>query len=551
MATSRVPYRMTSRRTPRVVFQPAAYRGMQRGINQIVDAVRPTLGPLPRVVAIERVGWDGHPPQLFDDGGLIARRIFELPNRGEDVGAMFARQVLWQLHERVGDGTATAAVLMQAVFNEGVRYIISGGDAMKLRKHLEDGMQVVVGQLSQMSTAVEGEEMLAQVAETVCHDPPLARMLGEIFDIIAEYGQLDVRAGRTRELEREYVEGMFWEAGVFSRRMISSRPEARAEMQNAAILVSDLDIQDRRQLVPLLESCGRARIGSLLIIASRLSDDAAALLLGTSRDPDKFQAVAVRMPVDSTGSIAAIEDLAVLTGAEPLVREAGSSLKGFRVERLGRARRAWAERFRFGIVGGSGDPRALRQHIASLRQLFAQTAELSDRQRLQQRIGRLMGGSATLWVGSESQASIESREELAKRTAAALRTAILGGVVPGGGVSLLSCRTALREKLARCDDPDERAAYRILARAIEAPTRTILSNAGYDSGAALAKIEHAGPGHGFDVTSGQIVDAAQAGILDSTGVLQAAVQSAIRGAALALTVDVCVHHRNPAKANRP
>jgi chaperonin GroEL len=538
---------MPNRLMQRVVLQPAVYRRVQRGINQMLDVVRPTLGPIPRTVAIERAAKRGRPPEMLDDGGVIARRISELPDRDENMGAMLARQVLWQLHERVGDGTATAAVLMQCIFNQGVRYLIAGGNAMRLRHYLEKGAQVVLEQLTSMSSRVEGEERLAEVAETICHEPHLARMLGEIFDIIGEYGHLDVRAGDTREFKREYVQGMFWDTGVCSRQMIADRPDRRAEMRNAAILVSDLRIEDRNQLVPLLQSVGRAHINSLLIIVSRLSDDAAALLIRLTKEREEFQAVAVKLPgaVAGADERGTMEDLAILTGAQPLVRLAGDSLEHFSVERLGHARRAWADRFQFGITGGSGNPRALREHIANLRTLFGKTEGKKEREKLQKRIGRLMGGSATLWVGGESEVAIQARKELAKRTSAALREAILGGVVPGGGVALLACRPALQKELAGSKDADEIAAYRILTRAMEEPIRTILANAGHDAGAALAQVEQAGPGHGFDVRSGEVVDALQAGILDSTGVVSAGVQSAIRGAALALTVDVLIHRTKP------
>jgi chaperonin GroEL len=544
---------MPNRPFERVVSQPAVHRRMQSGINQMLDVVRPTLGPMPKMVAIERAARAGQPPELLDDGGIIARRIFELPDRDEDVGAMLARQVLWELHERVGDGTATAAVLMQCIFNEGVRCTAAGANAMRLREHLESGAHVILEQLTQMSTRVEGEEELAKVAETICHDRPLAEMLGEILDIVGEYGHLDLRAGNTRGFRREYVQGMFWDTGVFSRQMIADRPDRKVEMQNAAVVVSDLHIEDQHQLVPLLEAVGRAHISRLLITASRLSDDAAALLIRTSKDSGKFQAVAVKLPgaVAGADDRGTMEDLAILTGAQPVIRLAGDSLEGFSVEKLGRARRAWADRFHFGIAGGSGDPRALREHIAALRTLFATLEDRKEREKLRKRIGRLMGGSATLWVGGDSEVDIERRKQLAERTSAALREAIRGGVVPGGGVALLACRPALQEKLDRSKDADEKAAYRILTRAMEEPIRTILTNAGYDPGASMAEVELAGPGHGFDVRSGEVVDALDAGMLDSTGVVTAGVQSAIRGAALALTVDVLIHHKKPLQSKEP
>lgn len=542
---------MTKQRTQRVVFQPAAYRGIQQGINQIVESVRPTLGPCPRIVAIERVERDKM-PELLDSGGVIARRILELPDRDADMGAMLIRHVLWRVHEQVGDGTATTAVLFQSVYRQGVRYVIAGGNAMRLRRYLEEGLQVILNELTGMTIPVEGKEQLARVAESICHDPPLSKMLGEIFDIIGEYGQLQILSGRGRELEREYVEGMYWKGGVLSREMITDYTELKTEMVNATILISDLEIEDPRCLVPVLDMVRRADIHSLLLIASKLADSGTALLLSVSRDTDKFQVIAAKTPgVSSADQVAAMEDLAVLTGGRPLVKPAGDTLGGAKLEDLGRARRAWADRNYLGIVGGKGDPRALRTHIARLRAALGRATDADTHRRLQKRIGRLMGGSATLWVGGATELEIEARKELAKRTADALRGAVREGVVPGGGVSLLACQPALQQRLDQSTDSDERAAYRILIKAMEEPIRTILANAGHDASQVMAEIKSAGPGHGFDVRSEQVVDMAQAGIWDAAVVQKAAVHGAIASAALALTIDVLVHHKEPEQVMQP
>jgi chaperonin GroEL len=531
-------------KTPRVVFQPTAYQGLQRGINQMVEAVRPTLGPLPRIIAIERV-MRGKTPELLDSGGVIARRIIQLPDRDEDVGAMFVRHMLWRLHEKVGDGTATAAVLFQSVYNQGVRYNVAGGNAMQLRRYLETGLQVILDELTRMVIHLEGKENLAQIAETICHDPPLAKMLGEIFDIIGEYGQIEVRSGRSRELEREYVEGMYWQGGVHSRQMITDHTNLRTEMENAAILISDIEIEDPRRLIPIVDMAIQAEIRSLLIIASKLSESATSLLLRASQDPTKFKAIAVKAPMTISDRVAALEDLAILTGGRAFARTAGYTLDGVKLQDLGRARRAWADRTYFGIIGGKGDPRLLRKHITDLRTAFRQSEDPEVRKKLRERIGKLMGGSATLWVGGVAEREIDARKELAQRASDALRGAIVEGVLPGGGVSLLACRPALQRMLDQSTDPDERAAYRILIRALEEPIRTILTNAGYDASEVMAEIKQAGPGFGFDARSGQVVDVAQAGIFDVASVQKAAVHSAVASAALALTIDVLVHPKKP------
>lgn len=539
---------MAQSRTQRIVFQPATYQGMQRGIDKIVAVIRPTLGPLPRIIAIDRVA-SSKMPELLDDGGVIARRILQLPDRAEDVGAMFIRHVLWRQHEKVGDGTATTAVLFQSVYDQGVRYIAAGGNAVALRYYLDKGVRVIVDELSDMALHMEGKEALAQIAESICYDPPLARMLGEVIDIIGEYGQLEIRPGRGRELEREYVEGMYCEGGILSRRMITEHTKLRTDMENTAILISDLEIEDPRQLVPVIEMVVQAETRSLLVIASKLSEKATSLLLKVSRDPTKFQAIAVKSPeMSAEDRSAALDDLAVLTGGRPLVRVAGQTLRGVKLDDLGRARQVWADRSYLGIVGGKGDPRALRRHIASLRAALGQVEEPAARKKLRERIGKLMGGAATLYVGGASELEITTRQELAQRTSDALRGAITEGVLPGGGVSLLASQAVLQGMLDQSADPDEHTAYRILIKALEAPTRTIVTNAGYDASEIMAGIKQAGAGHGFDVRSGQITNMREAGILDAASVQKAAIHSAVAGAALALTVDVLVHHKTPTAA---
>ena len=515
---------------------------MQRGINQIVDAIRPTLGPRPRIVAIDRL-LDDKMPELLDNGGLIARRIIQLADRDEDVGAMFIREVLWRLGEQAGDGTATAAVLFQSVYNQGIHYLASGGNAMRLQSYLGRGTRLILDQLTEMSAPLAGQAQLAQVARSICYDPGMAKLLGEIFDVIGEHGRLEIRPGHGRDHEREYVEGMYWERGLLSREMITDHERVRTELEDAAILISDLDIEAPQRLFPVLELALRANIRSLLIVAGTVSDATIGFLLANKK-PDKFQAVAVKTPGwGAEQQAAALEDLAILTGGRPFVEVAGDTFNQIKLEDFGQARRVWADHRNFGIIGGKGDPRALRQHIATLRAAFDQTENLNTRTELQKRIGKLLGGSATLWVGGATELELEERQELAKRTAAVVREAMLQGVVAGGGVALLECRPQLQRRLDQSVDPDRRAAYHILTKAVEIPIRTIIANAGYDASEIVAHIKLAGPGYGFDVTSGQVVEVTQAGIIDATSVQKLAAYTAIASAAQALTVDVLIHRQ--------
>jgi chaperonin GroEL len=542
---------MASSRTRRVVFQPNTYQGFQNGINQMVNVIRPTLGPQPRTVAIERQVDSNKMPEMLDNGGLIARRIIQIAGRDEDVGAMFIRQMLWHLHEKVGDGTATAAVMFQTIFDEGLRYIAAGGNAPRLRHYLEAGLPVIDNELAGMIVPIEGPEKLTQIAQSICYDPPMAKLLGEIFDIIGEHGRLEIRSGRGRELEREYVEGIYFEKGLISREMITDVQRQRTEFENTAILISNLEIEDPRHLMPAMMTALKAEFKSLILVVGKLSDKATGFLLANNKKTDKFQTVAVTIPGHGADQAGELEDMAILTGGRAFVKVAGDTLQKVQLDDPGQARRVWANRNNFGIIGGKGDARQLRQHIAKLRTAFDKSDDPEVRQKLQKRIGKLMGGSATLWVGGASKNDIDARKELAKRTAAAMRGAVREGMLPGGGVALLSCRPAIQKLLAQSTDTDEQTAYRILLKALETPIRTIISNAGFDASDVMAEIRLAGTGHGFNVNSKQIVDAAEAGIFDVATVQRAAVHSAISSAALALTIDVMVHHKKPEQATKP
>lgn len=542
----KVPFQSRKTYRPGLVFQPTAHQQIQRGINALVAAVRPTLGPTARTVAITHLMNDQKRPEILDDGGLIARRVIELSQRGEDMGAMLARALICRQHERMGDGAATAAVLFQAVYNGGLHYLAAGGNAMRLRVHLQTALSCALGLLDEMTFRIEGKENLARAAEAICHDPPMAKLLGEIFDIIGAYGQLDIRKDHRRELRREYIEGMYWNSGLFSREMIMNHAELQTVYEEPSILIVDFKINDPRHIMPILEIAVETKIEKLILVAGDLSKEALAGLLLANGKLKNFQVMAVKGPGRNLDDrIAAVEDLAILTGAEPMLKVAGHSLKDVAPRHFGRARRGWASPHNFGIVGGKGNPRKLRQHVSHLQSRF----QRSDDPKILERIGKLMGGSATLWVGGASEAEIERRKELAERTASAMRAAVKDGALPGAGLAYLACRPALEAGQRESADPDERAAFRILHRALAEPARAIFENAGYDPGDVMAKLMNADGRCGFDALSGQLIDRRQ--IVDGASVQKAALRNAVLTAGMALTVDVLVHHKTPEIARHP
>ena len=530
---------------PGVIVQPATSRIMQCGIDQIINAIRPTLGPVPRTVAIDPIATKNKRAEILDSGGTIARRIIQLKSRDEDVGAMFIRHVLCTLQEKAGDGTATAALLFQKVFSEGRRYIVNGGNAMILRRHLEAAIPLILAELDQMTQHLSGKNRLAGLAMTISHDPVLSHYLGEIFDIIGDFGRLEIRTGRGRELKREYVEGLWWDNGVLSREMIVDKIQMKTTLEDSYIFISDLDIEDPNDLVPLLNMCVQNGVKTMMLISATLSERAMGLLL-SKQNRALVQVMAVRSPA-STIDVRndSLQDIAVLTGGMVLAKAAGYKLAAVKFEHLGRARRIWGGANNFGIIGGRGDARTVRAHVTALRKSYNTAKDNDGRKKILTRFGKLMGGSATLWIGANSPLEVEALKELAERTSEAMRGAIREGVVPGGGVALLDCRRVLRKAIEGELDLEKVAAYRILIKALEAPFRTILQNAGIDLDDVMPLVKQAGAGYGYDVINRKVVNMADAEIFDAASVVRAGLHAALSGAGLALSTDVIIHRKNP------
>ena len=555
--------------TERLVFQPDASISLQRGINLIVDAVRPTLGPIPRTVAVSQA-LENKPPDLLDKGGLIARRISDLPDRDADMGAMLLRQMLWQLYEDCGDGTATAAVIFQSIYNDGLKYLAAGGNAMRLRHELQKRADPILRQLDEMTLPVEGAEQLAQIAECIGHDRELALKLGEIFDFIGEHGQLDVRRNHTRAIEHDYMKGMYWKRGAVSRAMLRGGKEAdRIVMNDCAILLSDLDIEDASDLPPVINTLMRAGAKGLLLVGASFSENVINLILNNKK-PEKFRIVAVKTPGATDDQRRAhLSDMAVITGAIPLFKAAGDRLSTplsppkalggssgasgrdtGRDTHFGQAKQVWVERTMFGLVSDRDNQEELTEHLADLLELVEYATDKDNEALLRERVGKILGGVAILRIGDALPSRMDSRIALAKEMAKSLRRATRDGVLPGGGVALLACRDALTEILGTAADSDARAARRMLLRALEAPIRAICQNAGFDS-AKLAELDGQPSASGIDVRSGDVVNVMDEGIIDVASVVKAALRGAVSSAGLALTIDVLLHHERPQQTYSP
>lgn len=536
---------------PAVTLQPRTYQDILHGTNLIANAIRPTLGPLPRLVVLERLKRT-EAPEFLDDGATIARRIIQVEPRGSDIGAMLIRHALWQMHQEAGDGATTMAVLYQAILREGIRYVTQFDcNAMLLRAGLEKGLSAVLDCLRREAGPLTGKLNIEKIAGGMCQgDLEMAKMMGEIFDMVGPDGMIVVEGWNKLGLEREYIEGTYWKlSGWLSRLFVTDKADKRAVFDGAALLISDMDIKDPHQLVPVLERCVKAGIKKLVIIARSMSDAVIGLLVNNNQ-AKTIETLAVRTPKGmEIGRVTSIEDLAVLTGGRIFYAAAYTSFDAFQVTDLGHARRAWATESLFGVYGGKGDPRQIRKHIAAVRGMLSSAEGEHDKGELQARLGRLHGGTVILRVGAIHETEREARKAIAERAVTGIRHALLGGVVPGGGSALIHAQAAVMGLPVEHDD--DAMAYKILARALEEPMRAIARNAGYVPDVIVEKVKAAPDGCGFDAITGRIVEMRQTGILDALIVLEKALQIAVSGAAMALTTDVIVHHRKPVESLEP
>ncbi|MGN6033019.1 MAG: TCP-1/cpn60 chaperonin family protein, partial [Thermomicrobiales bacterium] len=498
----------------RIVFAPGSHQAFDRGANAIALAVRPTLGPVTRLVAVER-GIRTIAPELLDDGASIARRITSLGDPAIDSGAMYLRGLLWRIHEDAGDGTATAAAIFTAALAEGRRAVAAGIPAQPLRAAMEREAESIVANIATQATPVTGDSILHSMAIAIGDDPELAALIGEAMDIVGAYGQIDLRKGSPHGSTLEFVTGSFWESMLLSAPVFTDLVRQRTEIANPHILLTNLDLESPSDLISVLETAHTDDdAGGLLVVCTSISPAVAGFLHANS-DAERWPILVARTPaIDQAGALA---DLALLTGATPLLKEAGMSLATWHPSLLGSARTAWSTRTQMGIVSGGGDPAAIRSHVEALRGRCDPRSLDSGAIALRERLGRLYGMSATIRVGGATDAVLTHRTAVAERTIRVLRGALrrsaeAGGVVPGGGVALLRASEALAPPM---DDGDEieTAARRVVRRALIAPAGAIIENAGYPLPSTLARLRDAPQGSVFDVTRGTVVDALAAGIV--------------------------------------
>ncbi|MGI9148845.1 MAG: chaperonin GroEL [Chloroflexota bacterium] len=533
-------------RTRRILYGGRARAALIRGVDQMAALVAPTLGPTAGTVAIDSLV--SQTPEILDSGATIVRRTIQLADPFEDMGGMLVRHVLLSVFERVGDGTATTAVLTRALVHGLERYTVAGGNVRQVERGLRCALEMTLNELNALAQPISGVEALAKVAAAVVHDPAIAQVIAEILDGTGADGAVVVEGGEALETTYEYMEGMRWNEGVVSEALLGLG-QTTTRLIEPRILITDCALERPEQLMPVLEACAAAGERRLFVVAPEVHE-AVVGLLAVNRDGRVFDSVAaVRAPATGDVRAAILGDLAVATGAR-LLQAAAGGLTGFTLADLGTARQVWVTRQAFGLVGGRGTRGAVRQRAAEARaELNRAGDDRHLRSMAQQRIGKLLGLGAVIRVGA---ATPLAREELLLRAEAgvtAARLALREGVVPGGGATLVACAAALR---ALQLPGDEGVATAILIRALSEPMRRIVRNAGFgEPGGIVDQACRRGLPWTFDVVRGAWVDAWQAGLLDPVAVLRAALDSSVSAACTALTTGALVRRRQaPPPAGR-
>lgn len=532
---------------PWILPPPAAQRALRRGVDDMTNLLAPTLGPVTGIVAIE--GPTGKStPELLGSAALIARRTIELDDPYRNMGAMAVRQLAWSVYERVGDGAATAAVLMRAVVRVAQRHMAAGANATDVRAGLELAVQAVVSQLSARVRPCRLPAELSRVVGRALPEPRLAQMVGELVEFAGDEGAIRIEDGTAATTDYDYVQGARWETGSLSFVLI---PEGQREavLQEPRIFVTDTPLT-AAQLAPLLERLAGAGIRNLFLIAPSL-DDAAVALLYQNKEQGVFDgAMAVKAPGTGDERAELLGDIAAMTGALVVQPGSGWGPTALVGHALGTARQAWATRKTFGLLGGGGTPEAVRGRVRELRKAAPVSARDDQEGRVRSRIANLLGASAIVRVGAPTAAA---QKELRLRIEAAVTTAnaaFVHGVVPGAGAALVACEPALRD-LRQDVAPQLQVGASILLETLSEPARVIATNAGVEPGPILDRLRCANDGLVYDVVRRSWVEAATAGIEDPVDVVVAALQASVSAASMILTTDVLVRRRRPHYATRP
>jgi chaperonin GroEL len=528
-----------------LLFNEDARRALERGVNVLADAVKVTLGPKGRYVVLDK---KFGAPTITNDGVTIAREI-ELEDVFENQGAQLVREVATATNDVAGDGTTTATVLAQAIVREGLKNVAAGANPMGLKRGIEGAVNVVVEDLKKQSKEISGKEDIARVASISSREREIGDVIADAIEKVGKDGVVNVEEGQTFGLELEFTEGMQFDKGYLSPYMITDAERMEAVLDDPYILIANQKIGAVKDILPVLEQVIQAG-RPLLIVAEDVEGESLATIV-VNKLRGTFTAVAVKAPGFGDRRKRMLEDIAILSGGEVITEEMGLKLENTKLSQLGRARKVVVDKDTTTIIDGAGDSEGIKGRIKQLKSEIETTDSDFDREKLQERLAKLAGGVAVIKVGAATETEMKEKKHRVEDALQATRAALEEGIVPGGGVALLSAGKAIKlESL----EGDERTGASIVARALEEPIRQLAQNAGLEGSIVVDKIRTGTKGHGLNVDTGAYEDLVKAGIIDPTMVTRSALQNAASIAKNILTTEAVVGEppeKQPAGAGMP
>jgi chaperonin GroEL len=514
-----------------IIFDQEARQSLKKGIDVLADAVKVTLGPKGRPVALDKK-WGA--PSVIDDGVTIAKDI-ELQDPFENMGVQLVKEAASKTNDACGDGTTTSTVLAHAMITGGFKNVAAGADPLALKRGIESATRAIIEELKTASTPVKDKEQIAQVATITAKDREIGNLIAEVMDKVGKDGVITVEESKGITYETEYVEGMQFDRGYISPYLITNPDRMEAEIEDPYILITDKKISAVSDLLPALEKILQVS-KNLLIVAEDVDGEALATLV-VNKLRGTLNILAVKAPGFGDRRKAMLEDMAILTGGKVISEEVGRKLDSVVVEDLGRARRVTSDKDKSTIVEGKGEDEAIKARIKQIKAQIEETTSDFDREKLQERQAKLAGGVAVIKVGAATEVELKEKKHRVEDALSATRAAVEEGILPGGGVALLNSLKTL-DKLPLSND--EATGVDIVRKAVEEPIRWIAVNAGQDGSVIVDAVKKSPAGTGYDAEAGEYGDMVQKGIIDPMKVVRSALQNAASIASMVLITESLV-----------
>jgi chaperonin GroEL len=517
----------------RIIYGEDSRAAILAGVNKLANTVKVTLGPKGRNVVLEKK-FGG--PTVTKDGVTVAKEI-ELENRLENLGAQMVREVASKTSDVAGDGTTTATILAQAIFREGVKSVAAGANPMAIKRGIEFATAQVVEKIHKLARPVEGKAVSQVAAISANNDDTIGGIIAQAMEKVGKDGVITVEEGKSMQTELDVVEGMQFDRGYLSPYFVTDQESMEVVLEDALILIHEKKISSMKDLLPVLEQTARAG-RPLLIVAEEVDGEALATLV-VNKLRGTLSVCAVKAPGFGDRRKAMLEDISILTGGKAIMEETGIKLEGVQLDDLGKAKRIVIDKDNTTIVEGAGTKKAIEGRVKQLRAQIEETTSDYDREKLQERLAKLVGGVAVIRVGAATETEMKEKKARVEDAMHATRAAVEEGIVPGGGVALLRAADALA-KVTR-DDPDEMSGVKIVRRALEEPLRWIAQNAGQEGSIIVEKVRaNKDPNHGFNAQTEEYEDLVKAGVIDPAKVTRTALQNAASIAALMLTTEATI-----------